>query len=181
MKGLALSVIISVIIALVGVSLLLLIISGDFQQTVKKVYCDTYVKISQALPSGKEGTPSVPKFCMFEPQIEGKNIRENNNTIVSRIISAHIIACWKKSEIAGIDKSIPCYELSLSGQVDGVTEKNVTDILIKEDHCESIENNDFGCGTKNQILWEIADGTIDKEKIILIKYNADKDAVEVLG
>lgn len=181
MKGLAFSIIVSVIIAITGVSLLLLMISGDFQESVKKIYCDTYIKISQALPSGEEGTPSVPKFCSFESDLKEEEIKENNNTIVSRVILAHIITCWKKSEITGIDKSVPCYELRMSGDVDGVTEKNVTDILIKEDHCESIENSDFNCGTKDQIVWEVYDKIIDDEKIVLIRYDANLKAIEVIA
>jgi hypothetical protein len=94
---------------------------------------------------------------------------------------AHIIACWDNAEIKGIYKSHPCYELRLSGHVENVTEGNVTNILIKEDHCKSIENSDYGCGAKNQILWNIDGDIINNQTIVLIEYNVSSEAILVIG
>ncbi|MFH7880987.1 MAG: hypothetical protein QXI09_03200 [Candidatus Aenigmatarchaeota archaeon] len=181
MKGLALEIVWGIIIAIASVLVFLSLITGTFQSAANWFYCNVYLKI---LSFFNREMASIPENCKpiarkWEVKIE--KIRESDNKIFSRILLAYIIACWKEAEIKGLYKTHPCYELHLLNEVEDVTEYNVSQILIREDHCTSIENSDYGCGEKDQIVWNVEGGIIRNQKIILIEYNHEKDAVEVIG
>lgn len=165
MKGLALEVVWSIIIAMVGVLIFLLLITGTFKNAANWFYCDIYMKIINFF-SGS-GLASIPEQCKGVVKGESKreDVKDVDNKIFSRKLLAYIIACWNELEVKGLYESHPCYELRLSGNVENVSEENVSSILVNEDHCRSIENSDFNeildydCGAKNQILWSV-DGEV---------------------
>jgi hypothetical protein len=180
LKGLAIDIIFSLIIALVGIIIFISLLTGSLQDAANWFYCDVYFKVTSFF-LGQE-TASLPKNCLpSEEQPVVAEIRDQNNGMVSRQLLSYIITCWKETEIKQLYKTHPCYELHLTTQVGDVTEQNVTDILINEDRCKSIENSDYGCGSKNQILWDIDGGVINNQKIILIKYDNSTDAIRVIG
>ena len=180
MKGLAINIIFSLIIALVGVIVFISLVTGALQDAANWFYCDVYFKVTSFF-LGQE-TASIPKSCVpSEAQPVVAEIKDQSNGMVSRELLSYIITCWKETEIKQLYKTHPCYELHLTAQVGDVTEQNVTDILINEDRCKSIENSDYGCGSKDQILWEIDGSVIRDQKIILIKYDNSTDAVRVIG
>jgi hypothetical protein len=180
MKGLALETIVALIIAVAGV-IVFLSLTDYFRIASNWFYCNVYLKIKSFF-IGQElvVTPEVCRYYIKLP-IEVEKIRESDNKIFSRILLSYIIACWKGAEIKGLYQTHPCYELHLLNPVDNVTEQNVSDILIKEDHCRSIENSDYGCGVKDQIVWKVEGSVINNQKIILIEYDGKRDAVEVIG
>ena len=107
----------------------------------------------------------------------------SDNKLFSRKLLSIVITCWKDAEIEQQYKTHACYELQLKKVVDNVTEENVSSILINEDRCKSIENSDYGCGARDQILWDVYDSVINNQKIILVKYYHDNttEAVMVIG
>jgi len=159
MKGLALDVVWSIVIAMASVLLFLGIVTGTLKNAANWIYCDIFMKIIN-LFSGSE-TASVPESCKDIVGSEAIIVKvlDTDNEIFSRKLLSYIIVCWKEAEVKGLYESHPCYDLRLSGAVDDVSEKNVSDILIKEDRCISIENSDYGCGEQDQILWSV-DGMI---------------------
>jgi len=162
MKGLALNVVWALIIAIASVLVFLLLVTGFFKNVANWFYCDVYIKIVNFF-TGSE-MASIPDICKpFYQQPRIESIKDTDNKIFSRKLSAYIIACWQDAETRGFYESHPCYELKLSGNVENVSEENVTYILIKEDHCRSIENSDYGCGVNNQIIWSI-DGDVSLEE-----------------
>lgn len=181
LKGLALNIIFSLVIALVAVILFISLVTGTLQNASKWFYCDVYFKIVSSF-LGQE-TASIPKMCIPTESTcpSPEEIRDQDNKIVSRELLAYIIKCWKDTEIKQIYKTHCCYELHLINEVDNVTEQNVSSILTNEDHCKSIENSDFDCGSKNQIIWNIDGNIITNQKIILIRYENSTDAVQVIG
>jgi len=180
LKGLALNVMFGFLIAVVAVILFISLVTGSLQNAAKWLYCDAYIK-TVSFFWGQE-TASIPKGCKFEESPpEVVEINEQDNKIFSRQLLAYIIKCWKEVEIKRLYKTHSCYELNLLKEVDSVTEENVTSILINEDHCKSIENSDYGCGAKNQIIWDIDGKIIKNQKIILIKYDSSEDAIRVIG
>jgi len=181
MKGLALSVVWGLIITIFSVTFFLMLVSGTFKNAANWFYCDIYLKILNFF-TGREAA-SIPDICkdLTNGQSKKIEIESSDNNIVSRKILASIIACWKEAELKGLYKNHPCYEIRLNGDVDDVTEGNVSEILKVEDHCESIDNSDYGCGSRNQIIWNVEGGIINTQKIILIEYDGDEDAVEVFG
>lgn len=179
-KGLALNIIFSLVIALVAVMLFISLVSGTLQNAAKFFYCDVYFKVVTFF-MGQE-TASIPKTCKpTEDQAKVVEVRSQDNKVFSRELLAYIITCWKETEIKQMYKTHSCYELHLMKIVDNVTEQNVSSILINEDHCKSIDNSDYDCGDKDQIVWNIDGNVIKDQKIILIKYDNSTEAVRVIG
>lgn len=186
MKGLALSTVWALIIAIASVLLFLSLVTGTLRDAANWFYCDLYIKILNFFSGQKMA--SIPVTCrqFGTGQSKLERIDDTENDVFSRKLLAFIIACWKDAEIRENYETHPCYELRISGNVQNVYEQNVTDILIEEDHCQSIENSDYGCGANNQIIWNVYDDItnshiINSQKILLIEYNGTMQAVEVLG
>jgi hypothetical protein len=166
MKGLALEVVWGLLIAIVAVLVYLALVTGTFKNAGNWFYCDVYMKIIGFF--GGSDLASVPDQCKNLISSESKSgvITPEDNKLFSRELLAYIIACWNEAEVKGLYETHPCYELKLSGNIENVSEENVTYILIKEDRCRSIENSDFNeffnfeCGGKNQIVWSV-EGTIN--------------------
>jgi hypothetical protein len=179
MKGLALETIVAAIIAIAGV-IVFLSLFGFFKGASNWFYCNIFVKI-QSLFVRQD--VSIPEACReyIKEEVKRVEISESDNKIFSRILLGYIIACWKDAEMKGLNKDHACFELELKNEVEDVTEENVTKILIEEDRCKSIENSDYNCGAKDQILWKVENDVIKNQKIILIRYNAKENAVEVIG
>lgn len=181
MKGLALNVIWGLIIAIASVLLFLSLVTGTLRDAGNWFYCNLYIKILNFF-SG-QGTMSIPDICkqldVNHAKIE--RIDDKENEIFSRKLLAFIIECWNDAEVREVYKTHPCYELRIPGNVQNVYERNITDILIGENHCQSIENSDYGCGARDQIIWNVEGNVINRQKILLIEYNGTAQAVEVIG
>lgn len=156
MKALALNSIFRLIIAMGSLILLLSLFSTGVKPAGEWIYCNIYFKLTAFFTHS-----SPPDFCKVEKKAETIEIEERDNKKFSRMLLSYIVSCWKSAEIKGLYKDHPCYELLLKSVVDNVTEKNVTDILIIEDNCISIENSDYGCGEENKILWKIETNITD--------------------
>jgi hypothetical protein len=177
MKALALNTVIGLIIGIASLLVLLILFSGSFKPFGNWMYCNLYLKFALAFNPKLE----VPQFCHLQSHVKTEYIQTRDNTEFSRELLAYIIACWKNAEIEGLDRPHLCYELRLNPPIQNVTEYNVTQILIREDNCQSIENSDYGCGEQNNILWNVSENVIENQTILLIKYVPDKNAVEVIG
>jgi len=152
-KGLALHTIAAFIIAIIGVSVFLLLVSGNMQEAINTIYCKTYLWIANSIPFAE--TPTIPEICTPKKYLASERINERDNKVVSRILLALTISCWKQAEILRKEEDFGCYEVKISNKVENVTEANLSTVLIEEDHCKSIENSDYGCGVKNQIVWDV--------------------------
>lgn len=158
MKGLELEVVWGIIIAIACVLLFLSLVTGTFRSAANWVYCDIYIKVLNFFHGSEMA--SIPDACRNEATYsEQVVISDTDNRIVSRELLSYIIACWGNAETMGLYESHPCYEVTISNSVNNVSEENVSFILIKEDHCKSIENSDYGCGERNQIIWSV-DGQV---------------------
>ena len=164
-KGLAISMIIGLIIAFVGVSVFIMLVSGNMHSALNTIYCNTYVWIANSIPFVE--SPATPESCIFKSYTSTKEIDKKDNKIVSRTLLALVISCWEQVETLRKNKDYGCYEVRLSKKVENVTEANLSDILIKEDHCKSIENVDYGCGAYNQIIWNVEGEILSLNKTIM--------------
>src|SRR4030042_4330303 len=147
MKGLELSIMFAMIIAIASVLLFLGLVTGTFKNAANWLYCDIYLKVLNFF-SGSESI-SIPEKCKgsIELRATSVEINETSNKIFSRRLLAYIISCWNEADVKGLYETHPCYEVTLLSKVENVSEANVTTILIKEDRCKSIENADY-----NEIL-----------------------------
>lgn len=164
MKGLELDIIFGIIIAMASVLLFLGLVTGTFKNAGNWLYCNIYMRILNFF-SGSESL-SIPESCkgIFATSATPVEINDTSNKIFSRKLLAYIISCWNDAEVKGLYESHPCYAVTTSDLVENVSEANVTEILIKENRCKSIENSDYNdilnydCGAKNQILWSVDGG-----------------------
>jgi len=179
MKGLALETIVAAIIAIAGVIIFLHLI-GTFKNASNWFYCNIFIKIQSFFSGQRFSIPNVCKDYTKE-EVKIEEVSEIDNKIVSRMLLAYIISCWREAEMKGLNKDHSCYEIHFKRSVYDVSEFNVTKVLIEEDGCKSIENADYGCGAQDQILWKVYGEVIRDQKIILIRYNSKYDAVEVVG
>ena len=181
MKGLALEVIWGIIIAIFAVAVFLSLMTGTFKKAANWFYCDVHLKIVNFFRGSNAASIPESRRGIIDPGFVRVEIKDTDNEIFSRKLLAYIIACWIDAEAKGLYQSHPCYELRIVNNVDDVREEDVSSILINEDHCISIENSDHGCGAKDQILWNVEGLVINSQTIILIQYNGENDAVEVIG
>jgi len=180
-KGLEANLIWTLVLAVVSITLLIMLITGTLQPAIYRIYCDVYLQIVSFFSHVE--TSSMPYYCkpygVDRPEVV--EIQDQDNVIVSRKILAYIIKCWQEVEIKQLYRTHTCYELDLMKPVSDVTENDVNTRLVKEDLCKSIENSDFGCGVRDQIIWDVGGGVINTQKIILIEYNNVTDAIRVIG
>jgi hypothetical protein len=166
MKGLELNIIFGIIIAIASVLLFLGLFTGTFKNAGNWIYCKIYIGILNFF-RGSESI-SIPESCkgIIDTRATPVEIDDTNNKIFSRKLLSYIISCWNDAEVKGLYENHPCYAITTSGEVENVSEANVTEILIKEDRCKSIDNSDYNdilnydCGAKNQILWSV-DGEVN--------------------
>lgn len=181
MKGIALEIVVILSIAIASL-ILILSLMGYFKGISNFIYCNFYFKIVKFF--WREEITSVPEVCKgkSDKEVEIVELKESDPKVISRILLAHIISCWRGAEIKGLTKDHPCYEIRLIEKpTSSIREENVSEILIKEDKCKSIENVDFGCGEKDQILWRVGNREIFEQKTVFIRYSSKEEAVEVIA
>ena len=161
MKALALSSVVALIVAMGSLVVLLSLFSTGIKPAGEWIYCNVYFKLTSFITHA-----SPPDFCKPQEKPEVVEIKETDNKAFSRLLLSYIISCWQSAEIKGLYKDHACYELRLKNRVSDVTEKDVSDVLIEEDDCTSIENSDYGCGEENKILWKVeADISITQQDL----------------
>jgi hypothetical protein len=174
-KGMEFNMIVALILAIVGVGLFIMFVAGDLESAAASLYCKTFAKISG-------GPESAPEMCRDKMDTLGSfRIESGNKETASREILSYIIACWEKTDAMKIKDRYVCYDLRLPGNLPGIGENDITQILINEDRCLSIENADYGCGVLDQIHWEVEGGALLSQTILFIEYDPSIEAIRVLG
>ncbi|MEM5792908.1 MAG: hypothetical protein QXY45_00925 [Candidatus Aenigmatarchaeota archaeon] len=183
MKGMALETVGFVIIALVGVLLLILFISGSLSDLTKNVFCFFYEKVS---------SKNIETCEEIEKPMEQITISPKSSEDLARYIAAYSIICWENARKSIKTKDTNCFNLRLEGGSlsPPVYEIDVTNILISEGGCNRLENSqsidssggiqNTNCGTHDNIGWEV-DGGISDQKLILIKYSDFNRQVIIKG
>lgn len=185
-KGLAFSVLVAIIVAIAGVSLLLLTVTGVLPDVSRQAYCRAYTGVVSILPSPEEGEPRIPSYCLFEAETESEKVSTTDSTIAARKLAASSIACWEKVKRFGIDRNYTCFELSFENGIPEVYEKNVTEIMEEEGGCRYLENSKYvdkngnlkdseKCGSRNRIKWNVEGNVLKKQTLILIEYKQTKN------
>jgi hypothetical protein len=192
MKGIAAEIVWITIIAIAGATIFLTLIAGNVGNSGNWLYCNVYLGTLSFLRIKSPG--NMPSMCKYQVREQGQVVRmsDTDNTAFSRKLLDLIISCWHNAEVRGLYSSHPCYEVHLSSHVKIVDESNVSQILVDEDHCKSIENSDYGCGAFDQIKWIQPSSTvlgepggiIYNQSTILVRYANDtrgRQYVEVFG
>lgn len=167
MKGIALSTVAYMILAIVAISLLIMLIGIRVSPTLRKAYCSSIQGINSVLPLPSNLKPSLPIYCASDVSIISETIELNTNIPekISFEIASHVAACWQKTGAANFARSQLCYEIIIYGVNGMVTENSVRSILEKENY-------------QDILLWKVGD--ISSAKSIAIMYNPGVKKIEVV-
>ncbi len=167
MKGIALSTIAYMILAIVAISLLIALIGTRIKPALSKAYCSVFQGVTSILPLPSHLRPSLPVYCSSEISVNLETIELNTNIPekISFEIATHVAACWQKTGAANFGRNQLCYEMIISGVNGEVLESSVKTLLDNQ-------------GYSNILLWKT--GVISGPKSIAIRYNADAKKIEVI-
>ena len=183
MKGLAIDTIGFIIIALVGVSLLIIFISGSLSDLGKNTFCYFYQNVLS----------KSSDICKQETIPEEIRIKPESVDDFARNIAAYSILCWEDATKSLKTKDTNCYTIRIESHPGNISEFNVTYILETEGGCNKLENskitNETGieidypgdCSLNDELKWDIDGNVIYDQKLILIKYDDSKKKIIIKG
>ncbi|MEM7827086.1 MAG: hypothetical protein QXQ40_02590 [Candidatus Aenigmatarchaeota archaeon] len=179
MKGIELEMMFVILIALVGISLLLLFVSGPLRDMGTSILCFFYQNVLH----------KPTEFCEAKGNAsETIELKPSTTEELARYIAVYSIKCWKNVEFQK-EKSILCSSIELKSNPGPVSEFDVTKIMEDEGGCPILENSiikdisgnemDYPgkCGTKDRIGWEVSGNVLDKQSLILIKYDKSSNKI----
>ena len=178
-KGdMAVDTIFTIIISLSAIMVLLSLFGYNLTGFGKEVYCKTFFHIGKALPGSLKVEESE---CKGYQTINVYDILPVNETTGQKCyildeLMANALACWQKAGYGRQNKDYLCAEVHISANCPSLTpplnETNATNVLIRENVCSVLANNDTGvnCGDKNQIDWRIS--SLNPGMTFLIEYDS---------
>jgi len=169
MKGLTLEMMAYFVIALIGIIILFMFVTGRLSPAMRNAYCKILAGISGLLPIPKHLKPSLPSYCIpGKVVMEECIIRSRDPDAIAFQIASRVIACWKKTAEIDVGQDRLCYECYIEYGVDGVvTETMVTNYL-----------REYSSNYENIMSWKVGD--ITERMSVGIKYNANSKRVEVI-
>jgi hypothetical protein len=182
-KGIETDLIGTMLIALAGVAILLLFVTGTLQSSVNQGFCYLAGSIGMELnwcepPSPAREVITISPFTPEELAVE---------------LAAYSILCWEES-VKPIDKDeVVCYEIRIERRPGPVSEYNLTKALEDGGGCHLLQNYiiidengaeieyDGNCGDKDEISWQIYDHVIDEETFVRIIYDTKANQIAIRG
>jgi len=174
-KGIELNIIAYIIIGLVGIMLLMMFVYGPLNLVVKNTFCYFYQTILK----------QTSDFCKEEPKgIRTVTIEPFDKEELARYIAAYSILCWEELRPV-ISNSTICFNVKLKSHPGKIYESDVTRIMETDpgDACSVLQNSkvidesgklvDYkgDCGKNDNIEWDVFGNYIEKQSLILIKYD----------
>ena len=131
MRGLAINIIGIMIIAITGVAILLMYISGPLSSTVNTTFCyfSDYLGISPDFCENKFGLSKNVKFDM------------DSEEDLARYLSAYSVLCWKEATEPLRRKDLICYQIFVDKPVGAVSESYFTELMEAENGCDELQNS----------------------------------------
>ncbi|MCD6558255.1 MAG: hypothetical protein J7K31_04495 [Candidatus Aenigmarchaeota archaeon] len=190
-KGLELTTMAFIIIALFAVLMVISFFSKSLPQMNTNVYCQLYQAVNAI--SFATDKPPLPPQCSIEPRPERRTVGRVEAKDFYDDMADYVFGCWRKSQQGTVGFTFICFELYFDG-VDGViTEKNVTDKMMEKNYCRLLPNNfldllnetyyydGVSCGNitnpkDNIVEWE---SDITGEGLFIVKYDAFKRKIIV--
>lgn len=166
-KGIALSTLAYMILALITLVLLISLIGDKIYSAMKDVYCSILKGVRLVLPLPAHLKTDVPEFCKKETatSIKVVELETQNAERIAFNIAAYIAACWELTGKAEVGEDRLCYEIIIK-KVDGeVTADDVSRVLADN-------------GQNIPFIWRC--DTIDRATTIAIKYNSAENKIEVI-
>jgi hypothetical protein len=160
-KGIALSTIAYMILAIVTIIVIISLIGDRIYPSMKRAYCDILKGVRAIFPLPNQLKTDAPSFCMEEEmtKIETIEIETKNPERIAFNMAAYITACWEKTGKIDIGQETICYELVVKG-INGE---------VNEDLIRSYASVPF-----------VMQSSIDRPTSVAIKYNPEQKIIEVV-
>jgi hypothetical protein len=180
-KGLEIDLIGYIIIALVGIGILVLFVTGPLNQLLRGTFCYFYTNVLQQTSDYCKAAQTGPEFTSVSPPTQ---------TDLARYIAAYSIQCWR-DERPVIKKQITCFSLNLKTHPGPVYEFNVTQVMETEGGCSILQNSQIidengnsipysgNCGSADNLVWQVSGNSVTDQQLILIIYDATSDKIIV--
>lgn len=189
-KGIALDVIGFIIIALVGIMLLLIFISGPLSNLAKNMFCFFYQNVLHQSSDMCLKEYSGKKLILCENLYPECDDVISSPDDLARHLAAYSVVCWKDVAWSRTTKDIICYNIILKTHPGIVTEFDITKMIENEIGCENLQNsvvvdvdgnlmNYPNCGVEDTIAWDVSNYVIDNQSLILIKYNTKTNQIVI--
>jgi len=172
MKGLSITMVGGVVIALVGVTVLI----GVYSQStggMGKLFCSVYQGTKYSIPG--QDAPA-PKNCVSgsnENRYEAREFQSVNEAEL--LISREVIQCWEKFK-GYKDEEKLCKGWNIVSIPSAVKEGGITRKMKENDLCPRVIQNSMlengggpVCGSENQLIFEKPE--IREGSLLLIKYD----------
>jgi len=176
MKGIAIETTWFLVIVLVSIIVGLSIILALRERISQFFYCNLYLKI---FPSQQ-----IPEFCkVSQPKTERTRIFANNSFEAISKFAEYILDCWKLTEKYKIKEDYMCYELEFSLVPEDlvISAENLSKYFKDYYNCQEIQMKSYGCGYRDDIIWNVKNEIILKGSIVLIVYRAEEDKIEIIS
>lgn len=187
-KGISPQKIAYLIFALAAVVVLLAIYLNYYTKSNGGMFCTIYGSIYYLLPSGDE-PPPLPRSCIQEtlPDLDATQIYSKEKLDVENQMVEYIIGCYQSNKAKG-NLTMRCYNLKIAALNGEISEIDLTRNMaesgficsgfenskVKDAEGKSIEYSSIdkrGCGTKDQIIWNVHKNVIKKGDNVEIKYS----------
>ncbi|MBD3203295.1 hypothetical protein GF327_03310 [Candidatus Woesearchaeota archaeon] len=168
-----------ILVTIISIILLLGIFSTKLPVFAKKIYCKTFFFIHSATFIPKD-MRADQDFCVSTKTLAPPVIINEPDKLNITVLG-HAVACWEEMEKGKYNENFLCYEITLGPKITSpveLTEENITQILINNDLCNFLENNDtnLNCGKKDQINWSLGERIYPRQNI-LIEYDNDNKRI----
>lgn len=166
MKGIALSVIAFLVIALVSIMVLIIFVGNQLSPSLKKGYCDIIFGLRGILPIPENLRPTPPSYCIVDQSgTREVDIESSEPDKISYDIAGYVVSCWKMTGEIGSKLDKICFELRLK-RLDGT----LTEDLVKQE----LEKVDYA----SILDWKA--GTITSPTTLAIYFNASNNLIGVI-
>ncbi|MEM5776905.1 MAG: hypothetical protein QXJ06_00460 [Candidatus Aenigmatarchaeota archaeon] len=161
LKGIALSTLAYMILALVTIIVIISLIGNKIYPSMKDAYCSILSGVRAIIPLPNNLKTDMPSFCKkdFSQKIETVYIETRSAEKIAFNIAAYIEACWEKTGKLDVGDNMICYEIVIK-EIDG----EVDETMIRK-------------YTQKPFLFQ---KNINKPSSIAILYNSEDKIIEVV-
>jgi len=178
------------IIAIAGIALLLILLSGPLSSLTKNTFCFFYQKMLRLESPYCKPPPPVRTVNVCSKAGEDCDEVATSAEEVARIIASYAIACWQTERSAATER-VQCYNLFLETHPGAVTEMIMTQVMERENACKALENSkvvdDKGvlidyvgdCGSSDNIVWDVSGNVLLQQTLVSIKYDRVQNKIVI--
>ena len=165
-KGISLSIVGGVILALVGVFVMISVFTGSFGSGFENTFCRVYRSVAMVFPGGNTPPPSA---CETGSGVDYIGIEETTKEDLSLKLASAVVNCWQRYNGYQTEREV----------CEGWNVKQLDETVTPGDVQEKFEDNglwqEIG-GSNNLVMQE----NIDSNSFVVIQYRYTEDDGEYI-